>query len=217
MAAVLSVDQNNGACTDSGSGTQAQPFCTIGAAAAQAVAGDTVQVNGGSYAEEVNVTVSGTQAAPVLFQAANGVTVTGQISGFDVAGANWVTIDGFTITGTSSHSIRVTASSNVTISNNQVSNAGDRGMYLLNSSELTIADNSVVDSASYGIYANSCDNAAITGNTVSGSGQPISGGTRSGHLRSRIQRFGRGGQSRGSEFGPRDLSDQRFDRDDRQG
>ncbi|HET9172135.1 MAG TPA: hypothetical protein VFN97_22080, partial [Actinospica sp.] len=45
-ATTLYVDNLSTACTDSGSGTQAAPYCTIQAAANAAVAGDTVLITG---------------------------------------------------------------------------------------------------------------------------------------------------------------------------
>src|SRR5512143_2171127 len=60
-ATTLYVDNASGSnCSDSGSGTQTQPFCTISAAALKAVAGTTVQVAAGTYNEMVTVSKSGT-------------------------------------------------------------------------------------------------------------------------------------------------------------
>src|SRR5581483_12266618 len=46
-------------CSDTGPGTQAQPYCTIVEAAAVATAGDTVLVAAGSYAGGIKVVNSG--------------------------------------------------------------------------------------------------------------------------------------------------------------
>src|SRR5215208_2209090 len=50
-AAVLYVDANNPACSKSGPGSEAKPYCTISAAAAAAVAGQIVRVASGTYSE----------------------------------------------------------------------------------------------------------------------------------------------------------------------
>ena len=83
-ATTLYVDGSSSACSDSGSGTQTQPFCTIRAAAAVVSAGQTVQVAAGTYPEVVNVPISGTAAAPIVFTAAPSATVTlpNQTNGF---------------------------------------------------------------------------------------------------------------------------------------
>ena len=69
-------------CSNSGSGTQDTPFCTISAAAAKAVAGQTVQVAAATYNEAVTVPRSGTASAPIVYSGASGATVTGGVSGF---------------------------------------------------------------------------------------------------------------------------------------
>lgn len=48
-AATTYTVNNTAACSDAGPGTPTQPLCTIGAAAAKAVAGDTVRVTAGTY------------------------------------------------------------------------------------------------------------------------------------------------------------------------
>jgi hypothetical protein len=50
-------------------GTQAQPFCTLQAAADVVVPGQTVRIAGGSYNQEVDLTRSGTASAPITFAA----------------------------------------------------------------------------------------------------------------------------------------------------
>ncbi|MGZ4429068.1 MAG: hypothetical protein ACXVEV_13080, partial [Nocardioidaceae bacterium] len=55
------VDGGSAACTDTGTGTQAAPFCTVSAAAKKAVnPGDTVHIAPGVYREQVTVAGSGT-------------------------------------------------------------------------------------------------------------------------------------------------------------
>ena len=113
-------------CTDSGSGTQAQPFCTISKGAAVATAGQTVIVNPGTYNEQVTVANSGTSGNPVTLKAATPgtATVTGGVDGFVVSGKSYVTIDGFTVTATSGVGIKLSSASNLVISNNTVTFSG---------------------------------------------------------------------------------------------
>jgi len=122
----LYVDRSNPSCSDSGSGTIDQPYCRIGAAAGVAAAGQTVQVAAGTYPEAVTVSGSGISSAPIVFTTAPGATVTvsGGSNGFSISGKSWVTVDGFTVTSTSSHGIYVSSSSHITISNNHLSYAG---------------------------------------------------------------------------------------------
>ena len=125
LVSTLFVDQRNPACSDRGDGSTATPYCTI-SAAANATAGQTVQVATGTYNEAVTVKASGTPGAPIVFTAAPGaaVTVTGKANGFVVSGRSWVTIQNFSVTATSSIGISISNSSNVTVAGNHVSYAG---------------------------------------------------------------------------------------------
>ena len=64
-----SVEQTNPSCSDSGPGTTATPFCTIGAATKKMLAGDTALVGAGQYREQVQVTASGEAGAPITLRA----------------------------------------------------------------------------------------------------------------------------------------------------
>ena len=125
-ASTLYVDGSSASCSDSGPGTAAQPFCTISAAVPRAGAGQTVQVAGGTYAEDVKVSSSGNPGAPIAFTAAPGaaVTLTGKTDGFTLTNASWITVNGFQVTRTTSYGINVTGGSHVTISANHVTFSG---------------------------------------------------------------------------------------------
>ena len=98
-----------------------------------AIAGDTVRVLAGTYAETVKPNF-GNSGNPVTFSAAPGVTVTGEAGnstdggGFRLynctpvcAGTSYVVIDGFTVTGTADHGIYASGSHRLIIRNNHVS------------------------------------------------------------------------------------------------
>lgn len=96
---VLYVDDSATSCTDTGTGIQAAPFCTIQAAANAAVAGDTVDIQAGSYTGAVDVMSQGTAAEPILFQAVGGGVVISDTSGqtgpsLNISGASYVTFEG---------------------------------------------------------------------------------------------------------------------------
>ena len=82
------VDGASAACSDSGSGTPAQPYCTISAAMRRPLApGDTVAVAPATYREQVTMSASGTSGNPVVLQAtAPGVMVLGTN---DLSAAVW--------------------------------------------------------------------------------------------------------------------------------
>src|ERR671934_5322 len=151
-APILYVDRGNPACSNTGSGTSTQPFCTISAAAAKVTAGQTVQVASGTYPEAVTVGSSGTSSAPITFTAAPGATVTvsGQANGFAISGQSWITVTGFTVTNTSDYGIAVSNSSHITLSNNHVSYAGQPASGL----------------TKYGIRLSNVTDSLVSGNTT---------------------------------------------------
>jgi parallel beta-helix repeat protein len=171
VATVLYVDRGNPSCSDSGSGTATQPFCTIKKGALVATAGQTVQVASGTYPELVTVSNSGTAGSPIVFTAAPGasVTVSGQANGFKLSGKSYVTIQGFTVANTTSYGFYVSSSSsNVTVSGNTVSDTASNGIYVTTlSSNVTVSGNTVSGADGVGIYVNTLSNVTVSGNTVS--------------------------------------------------
>jgi len=170
------VDKTNGSCSDTGTGlTPALPFCKIGKGASAAVAGDTVRVLAGSYAETVAVPKSGSAGLPITYSAAPGVTVTGNglASGgdaFQISSKSYVIVDGFTITGTADNGIYVSGSNHITISNNHVSYSGKpvsgstrAGIYLAATTDSTITGNTSDHNSEDGIRLE----AGAVNNTIS--------------------------------------------------
>ncbi len=148
-------------CSDSGSGTSSVPFCTIGQAAAVAVAGQTVLVASGTYNENVTPRNSGVAGSPIVYTAAPGATVivTGQAHAFTVSSRQYITVTGFTARATTSNGIYVKGSSNITVSHNVVTQSGSRvsgqtapGIYVGASTDSTISDNVSYDNSDAGIY-----------------------------------------------------------------
>lgn len=118
-------------CSDQGAGSQAQPYCTVGAAAAVVQAGQTVLVAPGTYDENVVINRSGTSAAPITFEGTArgafapvlGAMLQGTI---DVNDAQNVVVDGFAVEGGSpGAAIEVGGDSqNVTVERNSLSRSG---------------------------------------------------------------------------------------------
>lgn len=171
-AATTYTVNNTAACSDAGPGTPTQPLCTIGAAAAKAVAGDTVRVTAGTYpGTSVNPANSGTSTSPITFAASPGVTVVGGTRAFALSGRSNIVISGFTITGTSVYGISVSGGSNVVISGNTVSFAGNpvpggaaAGIFLSSLAGGRVSGNVSHDNSAHGIYLAG----TTTGVTVSG-------------------------------------------------
>jgi parallel beta-helix repeat protein len=177
FAAPLTLYVGGPGCSDAGSGTASQPYCTIGKAASVASAGQTVRVAGGTYRERVAVAHSGAPGNRIVFRRATGatVTVTGGAYGFVVSGRQYVTITGFTVTGTTSYGIYVTGSNHITISGNTVTNAGHpasgqiaAGIYLSNTTASSITANTSDHNSDHGIYlASGTNGVTVSGNEAS--------------------------------------------------
>jgi hypothetical protein len=94
--------------------------------------GQTAIVSAGNYGERVSIARSGTNAAPITLQAANGVAV--KLLGFDLSGSNWV-LNGFDIStqtnGSAGWGIYVTGSaSSDTIENNYIHELCHEGIFM---------------------------------------------------------------------------------------
>jgi parallel beta-helix repeat protein len=162
----LYVDKTDPNCSNNGAGTKTQPFCAIKPAAGRVVAGQTVQVGSGTYAEEVKPLSSGTEAAPINFAPAPGThpvitgTKTGSISdGFYINGLSYITIQGFGIETTSGDGVIIKNSSNVTLRNVEVSQAGlpisgktAKGIRVEASTDCVVANNKLHNNTNNGIY-----------------------------------------------------------------
>jgi hypothetical protein len=93
-AATFYVDRASATCSNSGAGTEAQPYCTISSAVtARGAAGNIILVKPGVYREQVTVNASGVSGSPIVIQAfASGVVVDGS-DDFSSA-AQWTLVSG---------------------------------------------------------------------------------------------------------------------------
>ncbi|RAJ42664.1 PKD domain-containing protein [Kitasatospora sp. SolWspMP-SS2h] len=106
----LYVNRLSGSCTDTGSGAEAAPFCSVSAAAAVVEPGQTVQVVPGTgfYQESVTLTRSGTPERPITFQGVSFQSpgarpvlrpASGSASAFVLTGVHDVVVRGFQVRG----------------------------------------------------------------------------------------------------------------------
>ncbi|MFG2056545.1 PKD domain-containing protein [Micromonospora sp. NPDC048930] len=97
--ATLYVRQQSTACSDTGSGTLAEPFCTVGKAAAVVTAGQTVDVGRGDYPERVTIATSGTPEQPITFLASDVASLRGPDAGFVIDGQHDVVLQDLRVRG----------------------------------------------------------------------------------------------------------------------
>jgi len=125
------VSSSNTSCDDSGPGTEAEPFCTIQAAAAATTPGDAVLIGYGAQTGTVEITASGTAADPITYEAVTAPT--GALNGQSVSldsdasddayglyldGASYIDLSGISFEGytSTSHYVQIENSSHVTVS-----------------------------------------------------------------------------------------------------
>jgi hypothetical protein len=97
----LYVDRNPSVCSDAGTGTASQPYCTISAALGVVTSGQTVKVAGGDYPEHVTIATSGVSLEPATplgpFPATPAVRLTGAAAGLTIDGQHDVSVTGIRI------------------------------------------------------------------------------------------------------------------------
>jgi hypothetical protein len=103
-------------CSDSGPGSESEPFCTIAEAASVVQSGQTVVVEPGDYTG-TTISVSGTAQAPIIFEAIGGVAVVAasREPALTISGAHNVVLDGFSASGSQRAFYVTGGSSDITI------------------------------------------------------------------------------------------------------
>jgi len=156
-------------------GTLSQPWATLQHAADTIGPGDIVQVRAGDY-QGANFETSGTAAQPIVVEAYPGESpaITSDNpqtpDGFNIEGASYMTIDGFTINGRSRAGIRAVTCEHVTVRNNSVDQSGVFGIFTGFCDDMLIENNVATRSVEqHGIYvSNSGDRPVIRGNVLWG-------------------------------------------------
>jgi hypothetical protein len=172
----LFVDSATGSgCSDTGSGTEQQPFCTIGAAATAAQPGQTVLVAPGEY-PSFTITESGTPGDPITFQAdttpgGDEVQVENLrafAAGITVSGAHDVAVNGFFAQGATSFPGIVVqrSSSDVTISASAIGDESPAIEVTGGSSDVTVSQSSATAEQGPGLEVNGGTGIVVTDSTI---------------------------------------------------
>jgi hypothetical protein len=155
--------------SDSNAGTEASPWRTLQHAANQVQAGDTVNVKAGNYVG-FYLDADGTAADRIVFSAEPGVNITQRNAttpdGINLEGADYVTIEGFTVNGMPRTGIRSVLNHHVILRNNRMDSNVMWGILTGFSDDILIEGNIASRSqVEHGIYfSNSADRAIIRNN-----------------------------------------------------
>ncbi|MEX2188887.1 MAG: right-handed parallel beta-helix repeat-containing protein [Pirellulales bacterium] len=159
--------------SNSAAGTAEAPWLTLQKAANTVSAGDTVTVRSGTYVG-FDLRTDGTASDPITFSAEPGAVINQRNAqtpdGINLEGADYITIEGFTLIGLPRAGIRAVVNHHVTIRNNRADQNGRWGIFTGFSDDLLIENNETSRSVEeHGIYAsNSGDRPVVRGNTIWG-------------------------------------------------
>jgi hypothetical protein len=137
--------------SDSNPGTLSAPWRTIKKAANTLVAGDTVNIRGGTYKEQVTPKNSGYAGAYITYAAYPGETVTIDASGLNFSWSGIFNID---------------TRSYIQVSGLRLINSPGFGVYTMNSNNIKILKNYTNNTIYSGILAQKSDTVTIDGNEV---------------------------------------------------
>ncbi len=150
----------------------ASAWATLGHAAEEVAAGDTVHVADGGY-QGFDLRSSGTAGSPITFVAeGSNVAITADNGttpdGINIENASYVVIDGFILSGRTRAGLRVAVSDFVTVRNCLAGYNGTWGIFSGFADDILIENNETHHSAAeHGIYvSNSGDRPVIRGNLV---------------------------------------------------
>lgn len=159
--------------SDSNPGSQASPWRTLQKAANTVRAGDVVMVANGTYAG-FQVTADGTAAARIVFRAGgSNVVINSRNSStpdnVNLEGANYVTVEGFTVNDAERVGIRAVTATGIVIRGNRIQRSGLDGILTGYTPQIQILDNIVSGSEQeHGIYVSNSnvasDNPVVRGN-----------------------------------------------------
>jgi parallel beta-helix repeat protein len=158
---------------DSNNGSAEAPWQTLQKAANSVSAGDTVVVRPGDYAG-FDLRRDGTADGRITFAAQAGVVINAPNSrtpdGINLEGADFVTIDGFTVVGMPRTGIRSVTNEGAIIRNNRCDQNGRWGILTGFSEDVLIENNECSRSeVEHGVYvSNSADNPVVRGNVLWG-------------------------------------------------
>ena len=158
---------------DANLGTAEAPWQTLQKAANAVRAGDSVVVRPGNYVG-FDLRTDGTAANRITFQAEPGAAITQRNArtpdGINLEGADYVTIDGFTINGMPRAGIRAVTNQQVVLRNNRLDQNARWGILTGFSYDVLIENNVASRSQlEHGIYvSNSGDRPTIRSNTIWG-------------------------------------------------
>lgn len=142
-------NSGNPPCSNSSSGSQTTPWCTISHGIRQITAGDTLYVKAGTYEEDLYIDgPAGMPTTPTMIRAYPGQVVTVMGAGVDsgrvkIVNTRDLIFSGFTVTRFN-QGIFVESSERILIENNTVQNVGQEAIHVMGNSSFVRVEGNVV-------------------------------------------------------------------------
>jgi len=133
-------------CSDTGPGSESQPFCTLQRGATQLKPGDTLNLLSGTFRGPIELTAAGTAQSPIVIQAApeaaavidgQGVPLS-EAGLLAVAGAKYLTLRGFTVQNSTYWCVEITKGEGVVVDDLTINGCDHGGLIIGDSTNVQV-------------------------------------------------------------------------------
>ncbi|HET6171091.1 MAG TPA: right-handed parallel beta-helix repeat-containing protein [Gaiellales bacterium] len=144
-------------CSDSASavvaGDASTPWCSLTPAMRLARPGDVVHIAAGTYASQFRPSVSGTAAAPIVYQADGDVTIAGPAGSVSVmlVGVHDLVLRGVTVFAAAPQAVWIDSASSIVLDGDTVTNSAGTGVQVKAGTAVTVTRSRLVGNARGGL------------------------------------------------------------------
>ena len=165
-------------CSDSATAAVAAsastPWCSLAPSLRLARPGDVVHLGAATYAAQFRPTVSGTPAAPIVYQADGAVTIiapAGVVSAM-LVGVHDVALRGVTVRAAAPQAVWIDNAARITLAGVTVTNSAGSGVQVKAGTSVTVIGSRLVDNARAGLVEMAqAVGTVLSGSVVSGNGK----------------------------------------------
>jgi hypothetical protein len=178
QASDVYVNPARASCSDSASavvaGDAATPWCSLTPAGRLARPGDVVHIAAATYAAQFRPTVSGTSAAPIVYQAEGAVTISAPQGAVSVmlTGVHDLVVRGMTVLAAAPQAVWLDSAARIVLDGDTVTNTGGAGVQIKAGTAVTITHSRLVDSARAGLLEMAqAAGTTLSSSTITGNGK----------------------------------------------
>jgi parallel beta-helix repeat protein len=152
----------------------ATPWCSLTPATRLARAGDVVHVAAATYAAQFRPATSGTQGAPIVYQADGAVTIAAPAGAVSVmlVGVHDLVLRGMTVLAAAPQAVWIDSAANITLDGETVTNSAGTGIQVKAGTSVTITNSRLVNNSRGGLMEMAQSvGLTISASTVTGNGK----------------------------------------------